>query len=140
MLQDAFVQLFRYLPKYQASKGDIKSWAAKITIHVALKYNSKADPLNLLAISEEMLDYYAAPPKELKKLSDENLIDLLKKMPRSYYTVFNLAVIEEYSHQEIAEMLQITEVNSRKKLSRAKAWLRKHFVVSSLVPFIPNAL
>lgn len=139
VLQDAFLQLFRYLPSFQLEKGKLVSWATKITINVALKYNRKADPLKIRALSEEIVERYAAPPEKLEQLSDEGLLLLLRKMPNAYYTVFNLAVIEEYSHREIGQMLNITEVSSRKKLSRAKAWLRKRFETSAVMAVIPNA-
>lgn len=139
VLQDSFIQLFRYLPNFQEEKGDLRSWATKITINVALKYNRKADPLNIRSLSEEVIANYSAPPARLEKLSDEDLIAILQRMPRAYYAVFNLALIEDYSHKEIGQLLNISEANSRKKLSRAKTWLRKRFAESSIMTIIPNA-
>ena len=46
-------------------------------------------------------------------------------MPEGYFEVFNLYVIDDYAHEEIAQLLNITEALSRKRLSRAKAWLKK---------------
>lgn len=46
-------------------------------------------------------------------------------MPEGYFEVFNLFVIDGYSHEEIASMLNISEGLSRKRLSRARNWLKK---------------
>ena len=139
VLQDAFIQLFKYLRSFDSAKGSIESWSARITINVALRYNRKADPLRIRSLTHELIEQYTAPPTSVDHLTDRELLSLLRKMPSDYYTVFNLSVIEEYSHAEIASLMKITEANSRKKLSRAKNWLRKRFVTSSL-PFLLNAL
>ena len=49
---------------------------------------------------------------------------LITSLPTGFRTVFNLYVLEGYSHKEIAEMLDITEVTSRTQLSRARTWLQ----------------
>ena len=53
------------------------------------------------------------------------ILELIAQMPAGYRTVFNLNVVEGYSHQEIAQMLGITEVASRSQLSRGKGWLQE---------------
>ena len=46
-------------------------------------------------------------------------------MPEGFRTVFNMSVIEGYSHQEIAEILGMSEGTSRSQLSRARTWLQE---------------
>ena len=53
------------------------------------------------------------------------LIRLIQQLPDGYRTVFNMYVIEGYSHKEIATQLGINEATSKSQLSRAKAALRK---------------
>lgn len=54
-----------------------------------------------------------------------DLMQLIKSLPTGYRTVFNLYAIEGYNHQEIANMLDISEGNSKSQLSRARSWLRE---------------
>ncbi|MCB0526059.1 MAG: sigma-70 region 4 domain-containing protein, partial [Saprospiraceae bacterium] len=61
------------------------------------------------------------------KLALEDLLRYLKKMPANYFEVFNLYVLDGYSHEEIAQMLDIEPALSRKRLSRARMWLNDRF-------------
>jgi RNA polymerase sigma factor (sigma-70 family) len=73
----------------------------------------------VLPIHEPQLD-----PTVLGKLSNEELLLWMKKIPENYYAVFNLFVVDGFSHQEIAKILRIDESLSRQRLSRGKAWLK----------------
>ncbi|MEL7221473.1 MAG: sigma-70 family RNA polymerase sigma factor [Bacteroidota bacterium] len=66
----------------------------------------------------------ALSPTILNQLSNADLLKWLKKMPKSYYDVFNLYIVDGFSHAEIANLLQIEEAVSRKRLSRGRAWLK----------------
>lgn len=63
-------------------------------------------------------------PEIFDKLSAADLMKIIKSMPDGFRTVFNLYVIEGYSHQEIGEMLKISDSSSRSQLSRARTWLQ----------------
>ena len=62
----------------------------------------------------------------LDLLAEKDILHLVNELSPGYKTVFNLHVIEGYSHKEIAEMLDITEGTSKSQLSRAKAVLKKN--------------
>ncbi len=59
------------------------------------------------------------------KISNDELMEVLKKLPYGYRTVFNLYVIEGYNHREIAEVCNINEGTSKSQLSKAKAMLKE---------------
>ena len=61
---------------------------------------------------------------QIQDVGYKELMKLVTSLPAGFRTVFNLYVIEGYTHKEIAEMLDITEVTSRTQLSRARAWLQ----------------
>ena len=61
----------------------------------------------------------------LEKIGADEIFKLVNSMPDGFRAVFNLYVIEGYSHDEIAKMLSITEGGSRSQLSRARAWLQE---------------
>ena len=56
------------------------------------------------------------------------ILKAVQELTPAYRTVFNLYVIEEYSHKEIAEMLEISEGTSKSNLSKAKFNLRKNLI------------
>lgn len=123
-LQDAFVRIFQNLEKFDRSRGEFKSWACRITINTALNLNRKegrsvsADPNELVL---------AVPPDVLEQMSGEDLLTLLKQMPESYFEAFSMHVLDGFEHKEIGDMLGISEGLSRKRVSRARAWLNKVF-------------
>lgn len=125
-LQETFVKVFLGIDKYDSNKASIKQWAARITINVCINYNRRvigtpSEELVILAHDTPIV------PAAYKEMSDEYFLEILKLMPDNYAEVFNLFVIDEFDHQEIAEILGITVELSRKRLSRARSWLKKTF-------------
>ncbi len=124
-LQETFVKLFRSLEKYDPAKAPLKSWAARMTINTCLNYNERVIGLPAEEIENVPREGTEEVGTYTEKITDETMLDALRAMPAGYAEIFNLFVIDEYNHREIAEMLQISEAVSRQKLSRAKNWLRK---------------
>lgn len=126
VLQESFLKIFRSISKYNFDKAPLEQWAGRITINCAINYNNR-----VIGIPKEefLLDAHEPKimPKVFKNLSNENLLFVLKQMPNGYFEVFNLSVIDGYSHDEIAKMLNISASLSRKRLSRARSWLKKIF-------------
>jgi RNA polymerase sigma-70 factor (ECF subfamily) len=57
-------------------------------------------------------------------MNEDDLVQLIQRMPEGYRTVFNLFAIEGYAHQEIASMLDISESTSKTQYHKAKGWLK----------------
>ena len=121
-LQETFINIFLNIDKYDSSRGQFKTWAVKICINCCLKCNHKVVKLNTKQFILEQHNR-SINPEILAKLSDEDLLIFLKKMPQACFEVFNLHVIDGFSHKEIASLLKIKESLSRKRLSRAREWL-----------------
>ena len=124
VLQESFVKIFKSINTYDSKKAPLKSWASRIIINTCLNYNERvigAPTEELLVVNHEGTQR----PTALEQVTDDKLLAILKKMPKGYFEVFNLFVIEGYNHKEIASFLGISEALSRKNLSRAKAWFQK---------------
>lgn len=122
-LQESFVKVFKSIDRYDPKRVPVQNWAARIVINTCLNFNERVIGLP----DEEFVSEVHETEEEavnFEKITDEKMLNILKKMPKGYFEIFNLFVIDEYSHKEIAEMLNIAEAVSRKKLSRAKNWLR----------------
>lgn len=126
VLQEAFANIFRSINQFDQTKGVFHKWAVRITINSALKYNQRVSRSNQeqLDIEKHDIEFQTQP---IEQISDETLLRILKRMPLKNAEVFNLYIIDGYSHKEISEMLSISEMNSRKKLSRARGWLQENF-------------
>lgn len=121
-LQESFIKIFRSLEKYDSEKSPFKLWAARIVINTCINYNKRIIGQPTDEFKPELQDI-SINFTDFSIFTDEHLLAILKQMPDKYYEVFNLSIIDGYSHAEIAEILKISEVNSRKQLSRARKWL-----------------
>ena len=123
-LQDSFVNVFRAVETYDESKAEFHTWATRITINCTLKLNQRLYKVETNELIEESA-LISHIPCVLDQLNDEDLLAYLKRMPASFLEVFNLHLVDGYSHKEIADMLDIHESLSRQRLSRAKKWVKE---------------
>lgn len=132
IMQETFAAIFRALPSYDASRGAIKPWIAQITVRKCidhLRSNNKLAFTSPLEIVESLAE---DDFKHLDQLSIKDIERLLIDMPSGYKTIFMLAVIDEYPHVEIAQMLDISAETSRSQLHRAQKWIKKNIPQSSI--------
>lgn len=123
MLQDGFIKIFSDLHQY-SGQGALGGWLRRVVVNIALQHIRKnkrfQDTVDLEYISNEFQTSEIAH----SNLNAQALTKIIQQLPLGYKTVFNLYVIEGYSHKEIAEMLQINVNTSKSQLSKAKAMLR----------------
>jgi RNA polymerase sigma factor (sigma-70 family) len=118
VLQEAFIEVFRNFHTFRG-ESSIGAWIKSIVVRKALK------KLRNLTFTVSFGENGADFPLELPNdLSGEYLEQLILDLPKGFRTVFLLFEVEGYSHQEIADMLKISESTSKSQLSRAKKSLR----------------
>nr|BFF39415.1 RNA polymerase sigma factor [Tenacibaculum mesophilum] len=122
-LQDSFLTIFKKMPQYQ-HKGSFEGWMKRITINTALQKYREKSPLQLVseAPDEEILEEIEL---ETENVNIDVLLELIQSLPDRYRLVFNLYVLDNYSHKEIAELLNISVGTSKSNLSRARQILKK---------------
>ena len=128
LLQDGFVRVFTKINDY-AGLGSFEGWVRRIMVTTCLEFLRKNDVLKW-SDPVEMADVLASPDhaSAIQHLTASEIHQTISAMPDGYRTVFNLFAIEGYSHEEIAEMLQISPVTSRTQLSRARIHLQKQLL------------
>ena len=124
ILQDGFVTLFTRLDSYKG-EGSFEGWARKIFVTTALMYLRKKDALKMSDDLEVARGLKADTVGQVENIGYKELMNLVMSLPPGFRTVFNMYAIEGYSHKEIAETLEISEVTSRTQFSRARAMLQK---------------
>lgn len=123
VLQDSFLKIFSGIASFEyRGKGSLKGWMTKITVNETLKFLQKNNRLEFVEISEQEHD---RPDEELDVdvLPSSVLFDMIRELPDGYRTIFNLYVVENKSHKEIAKLLDIKESTSASQLHRAKSLL-----------------
>lgn len=123
VLQDGFVTLFSKLDTY-SGEGSFEGWARKIFVNTALMALRRKDVLKQSEDVEEAVGVSDTSPTPLQDIGYRELMTLVASLPPGFRTVFNMYVVEGYSHKEIAEELGISEVTSRSQLQRARTMLQ----------------
>ena len=124
VLQEGFVTLFTKLESYNGS-GSFEGWARKVFVNTALMHLRKNDVLGVSDDIEEARSLFTEEATPLQKMGYKELMDLISNLPPDARTVFNMYVVEGYSHKEIAATLGCTEATSRSKLQRARLQLQE---------------
>lgn len=123
ILQDGFVTLFSKLDAY-SGEGSFEGWARKIFVNTALMSLRRNDVLKQTEKIETAWGVSSNETSAVQNITYQELMALVNQLPPGFRTVFNMYVIEGYSHKEIAEALGISEVTSRSQLQRARVLLQ----------------
>ena len=123
ILQDGFVTLFSKLDSY-SGEGSFEGWARKIFVNTALMSLRKKDALKNSEDVDAAWNITSDDPSAIQKIGYNDLLEMVAALPPGFRTVFNMYIIEGYSHKEIAEMLGISETTSRSQLQRARVLLQ----------------
>jgi|TARA_R110002020_G_scaffold465756_1_gene687517 RNA polymerase sigma factor (sigma-70 family) len=123
-LQDAFITIFAKIKQYK-NKGSFEGWLKRITINTIMqRYRSQKvfEIVNEEAIVDENIDI------DDDDVGLDFLLQCIQELPDRYRLVFNLYVLDGYSHKEIAEMLAITTGTTKSNLARARQLLKEKIV------------
>ena len=124
ILQDGFITLFSKLDSY-SGEGSFEGWARKIFVNTALMSLRKTDALKLSDDLEEAGNLSSDISTQIQNIGYKEIMKIVMKLPDGYRTVFNMFVVEGFSHKEIAQALNISEVTSRSQLQRARMILQE---------------
>lgn len=122
VLQEALLKIFRAIPKYKPI-GSFEAWMRRIVVTTALQSLDKSWQKRENGAIDQIEEPYLMP-EVYAQLGAEELMALIAKLPEGFRQIFNLHIIEQYPHTEIAIMLGITESTSRSQLTRAKRLLQ----------------
>ena len=119
--QDGFIIIFKKIGQFKF-KGSFEGWIKRVMLNtILLKYRKKT-VLNI--VTEEIPDEVIVDVDD-DEISLDFLLNLIHELSDRYRMVFNLYVLDGYSHREIAEMLHIAEGTSKSNLARARAILKQ---------------
>ena len=131
VLQESFIKIFTSLDSFKyRGEGALKAWMAKITLNETLKFVRNNSRLPIDSIDDKDMNIADGDSMETEDIPTDVLHQFIRELPDGYRTVFNLYVIDDKSHKEIAQLLGIKENTSASQLHKAKSMLAqkiKHY-------------
>ena len=122
ILQEGFIKVFRKITSFRG-EGSFEGWIRRIFVNTAIEHYRKKTYLQPITEHEEATiegKYLSV----LDRLAEKDIIKLVQQLSPGYRTVFNMYVVEGYTHKQIGEQLGISEGTSKSQLSRAKQILQ----------------
>ncbi|MCB9033533.1 MAG: RNA polymerase sigma factor [Chitinophagales bacterium] len=118
ILQEGFVKVFNNLDKFRGD-GSFEGWVRRIMVNTSIEHYRKNNKMYSIVNVEQVYDASIADDENVD-LEVEDIMKLIQDLSPGYRTVFNMYVVEGYSHKEIAEQLGISEGTSKSQLARAR--------------------
>jgi RNA polymerase sigma factor (sigma-70 family) len=120
VLQESFIRIFQNIGKYKKT-GSFEAWLSRITVTSALMELRKKRKLPFhVELEQNHVEELKENVTAEMTLNKEDILEMIHELPDHYRLIFNLYVIEGYTHGEIATLLEIGESTSRTKLTRAR--------------------
>ena len=125
-LQEAFIRIYKYIKTFEGRRdGSLSAWIKTIVVNTTLSYNRNNKKHHY---TEDVDDIQVGVEPDQGIAEEDRAGDMqqkilkgLQQLPEGYRTVFNLYVLEGYTHKEIAEILDISENTSKSQLSKARS-------------------
>ncbi len=127
ILHESFIKIFNNIHKYQVNSS-LSSWIKRILVNTAIDYYWK----EIRRKTEDIESAYQLSSDDvgpISQLTTEEIIDAVQHLPPSSRSIFNMYIIEGYSHKEIAKMLRIKESTCRANLVKARMKLKEVLLV-----------
>lgn len=127
LLHEGFIKVFQNIGRYRPGTS-LPAWIRTIIVNTCIDYYRKT----IRRRTDDIADaHYLSDdaPDVLSNLTEQEILAAVQDLSPAYRAVFNLYVVEGYSHKEIGEALQITESTSRSNLVKARLKLQEYFAV-----------
>lgn len=125
IFQEGLIQIYKDLHQFDAKRASFDTWSYRVISHAALRYLKKDRKHQAYAGLELIEEVEDNSETIFDQLAAKELTQLLQTLPTGYRIVFNMYVLEGYSHKEIAKQLNITDGTSRSQLAKAKRMLKE---------------
>ena len=130
ILHEGFIKVFKNIQKYQPGTS-LTAWIRTIMVNTAIDYYRKA----IRRRTEDLEQAYhlsSSDPDAVSQCTEKEILAAVQELSPAYRAVFNLYVLEGFSHREISEKLGITESTSRSNLVKARAKLQEELIARSI--------
>jgi RNA polymerase sigma factor (sigma-70 family) len=123
VLQESFMRIFRAIKSFRGD-GSFEGWMKRIVVNTSIEWYKK----NLAqhrSLELEAAEYENVHDDVWQQIEARELLNFIQKLAPGYRTIFNLYVIEGYTHKEIATLLGISEGTSKSQFARSRVILQR---------------
>jgi RNA polymerase sigma-70 factor (ECF subfamily) len=131
LLHEGFIKVFQNISRYRPGTS-LSAWIRTIIVNTCIDYYRRS----VRRRTEDIDEAYTLSiddPDALSHLTEQEILAAVQELSPAYRAVFNLYVVEGYSHKEIGEALNITESTSRSNLVKARIKLQEYFSVRKMI-------
>ena len=124
LMHDSFIRIFESIRGFK-NEGSFEGWLKRIAINTAISRLKKKEAMRL---SEDLGDYDIVDDDAGEMgncISEEKILEFIMQLPAGYRTVFNMHAVEDYSHKDIARILNISIGTSLSQYSKARNMLAR---------------
>lgn len=133
ILQEAFLKIFQNIKNFRKDSS-LAYWIKRIVINTALNHQrSKLYLYPMVDVGD--LKSHQTTDLTLSNFGHKELMDMVRKLPTGCQVIFNLYAIEGFKHNEIAQMLEISEGTSKSQYARAKSLLKEWITESNKIDY-----
>ena len=132
VIQEIFARVYMSIDSFDERKGEFKFWLRQLTINQCIQHYRKQQAAVKIVSLDSAASMESSLNEKISTLSKEEILLHLKRMPEGYKQIFMLVIIDEYSHQDVSEMLSISPETSMSQLHRAKKWLKENLSSNNL--------
>ncbi len=132
VIQEIFARIFLRIDSFDENKGEFKFWLRKLTVNQCIKHYHNHKKLPDMGPLETATTMQSDLVEKTNTLSADDIRLFLAGMPEGYKQVFMMVIIDEYSHQEVGKLLNISPETSRSQLHRAKKWIKENRSMNDL--------
>lgn len=129
LIQDVFIKIFKQFEHFEyRGSGSLQAWCHRLAVNEALMYlraRRRHPFLSIERFDRQEMEYSYSENPEIDDIPIQDLLTMIRKLPERYRTVFNLYVLEDKSHKEIADLLHVKESTSQSNLHRARKLLSR---------------
>jgi RNA polymerase sigma-70 factor (ECF subfamily) len=143
ILNDGFLKVFkeiyRYQPAYADTTNSFKGWLRKIMVYTAIDHFRKNRKHRfIMELDSEVIQVSAGSEDALDRISYDEILTAMQKLTPGYRIIFNLFIIENFSHEEISKQLGISIGTSKSNLARGKRQLQKILLRQNQITISPK--
>ncbi len=128
VLHSGFLKVFKNMGRFDSSKASLYTWIRTIMINTAIDFLRQKSRWYVSHGELEKIEEAGIDPDAIQRLSVQELLKLVQQLPPATQAVFNLYVIEGYTHKEIGGLLRISDGTSKWHLSEARRLMQQYLL------------
>ena len=133
VLHNGFLKVFKNIHTYDSGKASLYTWIRTIVVHSAIDFLTTEGTDIIHNVDIEQVAEPEIDSEVIQKMKAEEILKLVRKLPQATQTVFNLYVVDGYTHKEIGKLLGISEGTSKWHFSESSSQLQKLLQTMHLV-------